>query len=345
MARSKKRLATVLGLFVFAILAFGVVAWFIATRGRGFTPTIETVTFERDVRIDHGVKLDPNNIISTNKRPFDEIFSKENMGRYGADTVIPDGVGLTATFRVKRGSLILKERTFTLPGWQYLEETTNSDRRALVESRRPEFEDLVAEFAAPVDVNFISAVVVDTTDGVSDMVKERVANTMADTVGDLASGKSTVYAYTLHELAYQGNRQKIVPNSSADITNALDSFLAAKGAAGQSSVLRGLQSVVTDINSIRKGEPIRIDVWTDGLENTESISVYSTPSLLDPGPDGWEKLDGAWNPTSLDLAGLELYLHPLPPSSSQHERMTFQGLEYLRDRLSDAGATVTVEVR
>ena len=341
-----RRFFSIVGLIALALSAIGVVAGYYINLGRGFTPTIETVTFERDVRVDHGDELDPTTITSVEEHvPLTDVFNKANMGRYGADTIAPDGVGLTVRFLTKRGATTIREEIFSIPAWERFEETTNEDRRRLVESRRPEFEGLVAEFAAPVDVNFISAVVVDTTEGVSDMLKERVANTMSDTVGDLASGKSTVYAYTLHELAYQGNRQKIVPNSSADITNSLDSFLAAKGAAGQSSVLRGLQSVVTDINSIRKGEPIRIDVWTDGLENTETLSVYSTPSLLAPGPDGWEKLDRAWSLSGIDLRGLELYLHPLPPSSSQHERMTFQGLEYLRDRLSDAGATVTVEVR
>lgn len=340
---SVKRALLVGILFALALGAIAVPVVFMVHRG-GSTPPADQFVFERDVLTDHGDALDMNEITSADEfhvRLVD-VLNQENIGRYGHDQTPPNGGSLKVTFRVKRGMTTLPETTFVIPEQE--RRSNNEKRRQFVEEKRQKFVELAEKFAASIDVNFAFAVVVDTTEGINPELEGTILSMTRRAVGDLADGKSTVYAYQLHELSYQGSRQAITPKSPTDLTNALDSFLAAKGVAGQSSVLRGIQNVLTDINSTRKGEPIRVDVWTDGLENTESHSVYSMPLLLDPAGDGWEKLDGVWSPTSLDLTGLEIHLHPLPPKSQRHEDMTIMGLDYLADRLRAAGAQVTVEV-
>ena len=323
-----------IGIIILAALSFiGVAVWMGIRDRLAFEPMTQPFTFERDVRQDKGIelKVDP---VSKEGVKLSEVFSKDRMESYGAEGHLPEGVGLNVTFVWKKGEKEIQTKQFSIPGWETYEPESTSARREFVSQKKGEFDKLADEFRAAVPIKFIFAVVVDTTEGVDGRLMRQVHDGSDETIGVLAEyNKATVYLYNLSDLAYQGDRRKIQPQTVTELGNSVDSFLSGRKPENKSSILRGLRKVIEDLNAVRGDEPAQVDIWTDGLENTEDVSVYHDRSLLDEA--NWDRLDGVWNPERLNLDGLTIRLHPLPPppGNRNYEKQQDRGLEYLQNRL------------
>lgn len=309
-----------------------------------FKPTTEAHVYERNL-LDKNDGGEPQHDATSDKGvSINDLFDEDNTRRYGYDGTQPDGVGLEVTLRVKRGKTLVSEEKFNIPRWETFEEGHNNPARvALVEAKKTEFEKLAAQFLAAKEMAYTFAVVVDTTEGVGSALRSRVNDTLTDALGT-QYGKAEVKLYTLYEMAYQGGRQRVKPKSAEDLKSKLESFLGGDDKPrANSSVVRGLASVLTDVkHGLREDDTIEVHIWTDGLENTEEISVYKDPTLLAE-QGGWPRLDAGWNPTTLKFSGLDIHIHPLPPKNHHYEEQMEKGLEYLNRRLTDTGAKVTIE--
>ena len=330
-------LVVVLGLGM-AIGAICGLVWFVSSLSQDFESQVDTYTFERNVRENPGQALDPDNIKALDSDVLlSEIFSEERANRYGADLQPPDGVGLSVTFLWRSNGNIIREESFNLPAWEEFEQTSNHDRRKLVEQMQGRFEVLVDEFTKPVSAEFVFAFVVDTTEGVGDQLRQRVEEVFqASNYAELSSSNDvTGYFYRIDASAYQGRRQKA---DDADGFARRLEWLLSDGESPNSSVYEGLRAALHELSREKQPEVL---LFTDGLENTPSVSVYKQPALLDEG--SWSKLDEVWDPASLDLGELQIRLFPLPPQNTRHEELMSRGLDYLEDRLTAAGATVVRE--
>ena len=213
-----------------------------------------------------------------------------------------------------------------------------------MKKKQQEFERAVAGFVGPGEgVSFAFAIAVDITEGVSFTLANRVRETVKMNTEKIikARGNLTVVMYRIHDLSYQGERRLVFPVQQGDLEKPLAWLLEQPRPEKQSSILRGMEGVMRDMNILRKGAPCRFDVWTDGLENMGALSVYKKPELLQE--KNWGALDGIARLAEVDARGLDVHLHPLPPQWAYHEELMRQGLKYLENRLTAASAKVVVE--
>ena len=332
----------------FGIFGFGV---YKVVFDEKFVKQTDVAVFSRDIAKDGGAQLPLMTLVTAGKSQvrYSSICSGEGRSRYGADLETPNGVGLKATFVRMSGTREISRETLTIPAWSRVDETGQHERRNLVAQKCVELEAMAARFAAPVERSCVMATVVDTTEGMSAILVRRVSESVADskkrlTGGTCASGG--FYAYRISESPSQGDRYRVLlgPKFAAGMTEAEQGLLSLQKAEGQSSVLRGLSASLTEIARQQPVDVLRVDIYTDGLENVTDVpdrSVYEDPSLLDE--PNWAKLDAAWNPTGLKLAGLEIHLHPLPGQGERAAMLSGKAFAYLKVRLEAAGATVIVE--
>ncbi len=330
---------TIVGSLLVIAIVIGSVVTYYANLGKGFIPQTEKLTFTRDVRKDGGVKLDPSKVISMEGVRLTEVFSQERMNRIGADTNPPDGVGLSVDFIIFNGSQELKRETFLIPGWQKYE-AKFEDRREFVKSEAVRFKEPADRFTDVVKLKLTFGIVVDTTEGVDSRLSARVKEVIRETgVVELASkGHSVVLnMYHITESSYQGGRRR-VKLRPPDIA-AAEQWLLNGNEESNSSVLRGLHSILQEMSTT--GESLRLDIFTDGLENLKEFSMYQRPEVLEEGH--WGKIDEVAHLEALKLEGVEIHLYPLPPRNSRHEMMMEKAHSYLADRLTKAGANVKLE--
>ncbi len=332
-----RKLATI-GLGLVAIAA---IFWVIIGSG-GFKPHSETLTFTRSVDSDEGVQLDPSIVISKEGVRLSDVFSPERMATYGGynDSGLYGG-GLTVNF-VWEG-IDRKESPFTIEGYKAGDEQNqNNDlRNELVLQRKAEFAKIVEGFTAPVGIKRAFGVALDTTEGVTPALAKRIRQ-IIDETGAIKLGadkKNTVVLnlYNITESSYQGDRERPNLGSQDELKSGLEWLLKERTRENNSSVLRGLIAILQEMSGYMDSHPV-LHVITDGLENLPELSVYRDRTLLDEA--NWAKLDQIADLSKLQLKGLDIHLHHLPNSSAS---MMEKGLKYLADRLTKAGAKVTIQ--
>ena len=333
---------------IFAALAIVIAVAAIAMILKGSTrvrATPDALTFERDVTVDMGTALSSADVVSvSNHVRMSEVFSLERIARYGgyrhtmADN--PSGGAVTITLRWKTGDKVTREEKLVLP--EDTTENNNSARNRLVVEKRTEFDRMAREFCSPIRMSYSFGLIVDTTEGVDDRLADRVR----EVVGDLraaelakAGNAVTMGLYHVTESSYMGGRRRI-DLAKNELSAGLEWLLSPEKEEDRSSALRGLAASLGEMS--KAGGNIRVDIFSDGLENTDTLSVYKTPKLLDD-EEGWAKLDAVANLAGLELKGVNIHLHPLPPKSARHEAVMERGLAYLANRLAKAGATVRME--
>lgn len=346
----KSLLVVLMGLAILAALASIPVYFFMS--GTDFTPSKDTFIFTRDIRQDRGRELtDWSRIVATGGSKkglhLSEVFSDVQQKRYGFDTdALTGGVGLEVTGIIKNGDQVIKKVSFKIVGWEVYEEGGNNDaRNALVADKKSEFEgSFIREFTGQIEMKFTFAVVLDATEGVDEVLARRVREVVQETKAEEFAEQGAdviVVLYHVTESAYQGGRHKIrVVTKRGDLEKSMEWFLGPQKEEKSSSVLRGMLSIFREVEGYKDESP-SIHLFSDGLENLPELSVYRNPELLEE--ENWSKLDEVADLGSLDLTGIEIYLHPLPPKNARHEAMMEGGLQYLRSRLKQAGASVRIE--
>lgn len=330
---------TIIASLLVAIAAIGSVVVYYANLGKGFKSQTERLVFVRDVRKDSGTELDPSTIVSedgTHTR-LTEVFSPERVGR-----IENNGDSLLVEFFTMSGSQEISHETVKVSGWSRYRETSSKKMRDLAEEVRDgKFKEAVAKFTGPVLISVTFGIVVDTTEGVSQELRNRVHEVIQELgIVELAKKGHSVALnmYHITESSYQGGRRriKLKPSNIAGAEN----WLLSGTEQNSSSVLRGLRSILQEMS--QTGGSPRLDIFTDGLENLPGeLSVYKNPELQENG--NWEKIDKIAHLETLKLKGMEIHLYPLPPRNSRHEEMMEKGLAYLADRLGNAGAKVALE--
>jgi hypothetical protein len=330
-----------------AVVVAGLVIWFLVFSG-AYASRADSLVFERDIAVDQGASLDPTKVLSTgtSRIRLNDLCSEELRNRWGADGQGEDGVGLTAVFVRKSGTRIISRDTVTIPSWQYADETALPDRRALVRDRCEALRAQSTAFMAPVSRKCVMAVVVDTTSGMNAILSRRAREVITDSSERLTGrtcGAGGFYAYRLTATPSQGDRWRVNrgPGFGAEMRGVESWLLESQPEQAESSVLRGLAASLVEISRLQPADIIRVDVFTDGLENVGDRSVYRDQTLLDGG--NWPRLDVAWDPRSLQLRGFDIHLHPLPGQSDRTAALTARAFQYLKDRLERAGATVTID--
>lgn len=321
---------------------FSVVAY-LASLGKGFTPQTDHLVFVRDVRKDGGTSLKPENVISADRTRTrlteTEIFSPGRISR------IQEGRGLLVDFFVMNGAQQISRETLKVTGWDKYEEiaghgVTSEDMLNAAEEERKRFRGVVDKFVSPLSISVTFGIVVDTTEGVSQELKNRVHEVIQELGAvDLAKKGHSVKLnmYHITESSYQGGRRRIKLKPS-NIEEA-EQWLLSGTEQSNSSVLRGLFSILQETSEAEGNTSLYI--FTDGLENLPELSVYEQPDLLEE--RNWEKIDEVAHLENLKLQGMEVHLHPLPPNNSRHEKMMEKGLAYLADRLTKTGAKVELK--
>jgi hypothetical protein len=302
-----------------------------------FKPETDTATFVRNVKANPGI-IKPEEIEASDGTlkgvRLSEIFSLEQTARYGVQTDNPhQGVGLEVVGVIINGG---KTDTlkFAIKGWQrFEEEGSNNARNQMVQAKKKEFSEFISKFTSEFQSNTTSIFVVDRSEGISKTL-DYVVRKEVDQIGTI----NHLIAFQLGENSYQGERRET--NKPGEIEGILDWLLEPGGEEKNTSLIRGLYDVFSAIAEYTAQDP-EVDVYTDGLENTSTVSVYRNLSLLEK--DGWEKLDQVKDLSKLTLDGVTIRLHPLPPKSERYRVMQDKGLEYLKDRLKRAGATVTIK--
>lgn len=346
--KSRSRRLFIIISVALAVLLVGTAVWAIAFRG-DYTSRTEAFNYSRNIAQDDGRQLSQVSVLPKGGTVrLADVCSEERMDRYGADGQGMDGVGLRVTFTQTSGRRVVSQETLVIPAWHSQDEEPLPTRRALVAQKCRTFTAMAERFTAPVKRSCVMATVVDTTEGMGATLVRRVRETFMDSRAQLAGstcGSGAFYAYRISENPSQGDRYRV---ARADLATGMpaaeDWFFASQPASGQSSVLRGLAASLTEIARQQPVDVLRVDVYTDGLENVTDVpdrSVYRDPTLLDP--ENWAKLDLAWAPTSLKLTGVQVHLHPLPDQGERATALSALAFVYLKDRLERAGATVIIE--
>jgi hypothetical protein len=303
--------------------------------------------FVRDLTTNQD-KVSANDLVAADGTRLSTVCSKDAINtRYGASSDDSlGGYGLTVMFKTAIGKRSLDEKVFTLLGWKHSEETTNNDRQNFAIGKCAEFEQMVAEFTGPMKLDHVEAAIVDTTNGMSPVLVKRIHGVIADAQSGIRCGKGErnfLFAYHLTVQAYQGGRSKADFCSSEEVQAAANWLAKERPQERQSSVLRGLTAAFTELAAYVANNPrtvVRIDVFTDGLENTDELSVYKDRSVVDT--NNWSKMDAYFVVSGLNLAGVEIHLHPLEEPNSDI-LLQDKALRYLKQRLAARGAKVTVE--
>lgn len=320
-----------------------------ALQGESYIPQTDTLTFERDINNDEGRPLNTADLVSTEGirladvyNPTTKKFAPERLSRYGADRTEQGGFGLTVNFIRKDGGETVKP--FQLKSWEYFEQTTRPTRRKEVEDAEPRLAEAINAFVASVTIQRAFGVALDTTEGVTPELATRIRQIIAETravqLGSDAKNEVALNLYNITESPYQGGRQRPTLTDGNSVKTSIEWLLAERLSQKNSSVLMGLKAVTEEMTGLRDSRPV-LHVITDGLENTDALSVYKTPSLLDEA--NWPKLDQVANLAGLNLAGLTINLHPLPAKSAGQAKMMEAGLRYLANRLTSAKAQVKIE--
>lgn len=334
---------------ILAILASIVGLWFVFQRP-AYSPHTDTLTFERVLDKDEGRQLNPTDLVSTEGvhltdvySPTTKKFTPERQSRYGADRTGQGGIGLAVTFVHKDGGKT-DAQYFQLKSWQYFEETTRPTRRKEIKDAESSFAEAITTFVAPVSIKRAFGIALDTTEGVQPLLAKRVRQVIDETraVQLGADGKNTVTLnlYNITESPYQGGRERPKLTDPEEVKTSIGWLLGERSSLKSSSVLGGLRSVLEEMIVFSETRPV-LHIFTDGLENTDTVSVYKKPEFLEK--ENWSQLDHIANLASLKLAGLDIHIHPLPVMSSQHATLMAKGLVYLADRLTKAGAEVKLE--
>lgn len=325
--------------------------YYFILRRPAYTPHVDVFTFERNIDVDEGQPLVAAKLVSREGVRLTEIFNPsrraftpERFSRYGADRSNPmgGGIGLKVKFVTINGERI-ETKEFILPGWYAFERpTTRPQRRTEVKAAEPRFAQAIEAFAAPISIRRTFGIALDITEGVQPALSKRVRKIIDEThavkLGADPKNSVILSLYNITESPYQGGRERPDITRPESVRAGLEWLLKERPAQSRSSVLRGLVAVLEEMS--RGGNP-RLDVFSDGLENTEELSVYKKPELLEE--VNWVTLDGIAHLENLKLSGLAVHIHPLPAKSARYAELMEKGLAYLADRLKKAGATVKVE--
>jgi hypothetical protein len=308
-------------------------------------PAPDSFTFERNVQGDEGAALVPTDIVSNNNNVrLSEVFNSERIANYGGFTHSgkPSGGELKVTFVWKDGNKVTRTETFVVE--EDKTEANNSIRNKYVAGKREEFAKIVGGFTAPIGIKRAFGVALDTTEGVTPELADRVRQVIAETrvqfIGANPKNMVTLNLYNITENPYQGGRQRPALTVDGELEKAAQWLLAERPGRNNSSVLGGLKAVVEEMAEFGDANPT-LHIFTDGLENTDTLSVYKKPELFEDA--NVAALDAVFDLTGVKLAGLKVHLHPLPAKSARQATMMQKGLKYIAGRLAKAGAAVKIE--
>ncbi len=338
---TKTRIAIIAGF----VLAIAFVAFTLIGSHRVKAPPTH-FTFERDVQKDQGMALVPQDLTSTDNSHvrLTEVFSAERTTAYAgfAKSGKPSGGELTVEFIWKSGDK--KDRTDKFIIEEDKTESDNSGRNRFVAQKKIEFGKRIGEFVAPVSVHTTFGIALDVTEGVKPELAKRVRQVIDETravqLGADKKNSVVLNLYNITQSPYQGGRERPNLASPSEMKASIDWLVKERPSQSQSSILRGLEAVLLEMIEYRDQNP-RLDIFTDGLENLQELSVYRDPSLLDV--KNWSKLDEVADLKNFKLKGLTIHIHPLPAASPSHANMMEKGLDYLADRLRKAEAKVIVD--
>lgn len=291
---------------------------------------VDTFTFERDIALDRGQQLDLADVKATDGTIASELFSATNIGRWGADGKGEDFVGLIVEFRIlEDGELIGEPRVLEIPN--PARQGDFPERRRLIDEKRQEFAERLEGFASSVSLDLSYGLIVDTTEGVGEILTRRVRESV-DSAKSFGNDETLFLVYRIDDSGYQGDRGR---HTLADLDEGLAYALTPRPGTKSSSLFEGLYAALREMSG--KSSP-RVTIFTDGLENTDALSVYRDEGLL--APERWGELDKVIDWTTLSLDGMRIDLYPLPPKGKRHEELSSKGLDYLESRLAEAGADV-----
>lgn len=220
--------------------------------------------------------------------PVDEIFSDDAMAQY------EEGKGLTVEFVTRfRG----QEHTekFILEPWHRFEETTvgqSGERTEYVAKRRQEFLKYVSRFESTQPLTQTIALFVDDTDGVSERYQAEVKEVINDLkLGPWISAGNGLnfFVYRVSTLAAADKKKKVIDIGAKAGANEINELV---DWATQNQGPKPHSSIATSIFDVA-GElvdgAVHLVVFSDGLENSDMVSLYKNPELLDE--TNWPELD------------------------------------------------------
>jgi hypothetical protein len=325
--------------FVFAVFVFGAVVYFGVIRDEGtFAPQTLTAVFERDVMKDQGSALDPSAIVSKNQIHLDAVCSKEQFHHFsGHDGMhkAPFGVGANVTLAIMSGNRQIGQIPVApLPPWKVDEETDNPTRLYMVKHWCADFQQQVGAFTRPLQITRVNALIVDTTDG----IRPDLAHRIREKATDICTLGGSLYIYNLSQQNYQGGRQRLSCGDSQGIESALSTLLSSK-ADPRSSIYGGIHESFGELADFVHQDPhtlVKVYIFTDGVENTESQDFYHNPQFIDE--QNWGALDPVLGTANLNMSGMRVSIYPTPDET--HKKLVDDSINYLVDRFTKAGAVV-----
>lgn len=354
----------ILSIIAAILVAIGIGGWFLwdfIDKKMEFHTTLHEFTCKRDLAGNTG-KVEARVIKCVNKQTgevvgLDRLLTRELLQRTSAEMeseIKGDGVKIHPVW-TNGASVVKRGEPWEITRWPA--PTDSPARRNYVASRESDFKTkFVPSMTAAVPIAFQQAIVLDRTSGISTELATEVKATLNDRDAlkiAMQDGNVNVGAYHLTSSNYQGGRRResLTKTNAQPTLNALGQWLTSETAPEpQSAVLDGLRAVLRDIaqhHAELEGEFKRtvVDMYLDGLHNAAApgLSIYRDPDLVLT-PEGQQRLDQVFNLTGVKLAGVEIHLHPLPPTADADiNNLSAAALDYIADRLTKTGAKVTRE--
>lgn len=295
---------------------------------------MDTYTFTRDISLDHGRALNPEEVKAAGDILAHSLFATK---RRGWEDLYH---GAQITFRMEYAGELIKSTQIKIDN--PAQQGDNPARRRYVAEKETEFNTALASFQGEQKVVEQLTVVVDTTEGTGEKLRRRVMEVAQDKFAKMPNNV-VVQLYTLDTETWKGNRIKFAaPNTSdnSELVRQLTSLLK-KPPTASSSVLQPLAGILHD--AIDNDDDLVLNtfvIFTDGLENTKEYSVLTNPGDLEP--EKWENMDPLWNPTLLKLKAAKVHIYPLPHTNPATKQKMDKALAYLENRLTAAGGKVNL---
>jgi hypothetical protein len=180
--------------------------------------------------------------------------------------------------------------------------------------------------------------VVDVTSGVSPVLDARVRENIKDVVTGtcgLPGGSGQFYGYHISENEDVGERKRVDLCPSVD--NGTVGWLLTTdiGVKERSAVFLSIKTLLTELmrkERSRSDTAIRVDIYTDGLENTDKVNSYRHPEVFER--ENWKMLDKNFGIDDVELEGIEVHIHPLPLADGIQKDTSKKAIAYLADRLN-----------
>jgi len=321
------------------ILGGAYALWSLTREGKDFHPKGEVLTYTRDAAND-----------STPQVSVEDVFTEQR------EYSLRDGNGLTVYLMTKhdpKHGYGLGVDTFTVEPWHSLEETTNSERRAYIESRKADFQDHVVRFLIRTPRTWTFELYVDDTDGIDQTLQMQVRDAWNDLniPGLIQKGDGVkLYFVRLSNTDFLNRKRVAVPQGAegklaeyqAKINEGLDWLLEPRGATKETSLATGLFNAAAEDGGDQNRTML---IFSDGLENMPfvrghedeaTLSFYSDHAAIQDSAK-WPRTDSLLTQykkvPDLNGARIEWY----GPQTGKNDLLIRAALRYWQHLLSEQG--------